>query len=123
MNSENQQTPIAVQPVSPDSVADARVDAIIQRFSWFANPDHQWSPSSEDIQYPSQNTPIVHTPSMYHLRRRPNIQCPACLRGDLGQLAHMEGPHGCLYDSDTEMLVQLTRGQSTLDNFYNVENE
>jgi hypothetical protein len=88
---------------SPDTVTDTRIDAIVRRFSWFANPDHQWSSSSEDIRYPSQNCPSIHTPTMYHLRRRPNIHCPACLRGELGQLGHMEGPYGCLY---TEQVVE-----------------
>lgn len=117
MNTENHRNVPPALSVSPNSVTDRRIDAIIQRFSWFANPDHQWS---SDVVYPSMN---VHRPTPYHLRRRPQIQCPACLNGELGQLAHMQGPHGCLYDSDAEMLVQLSRGQSTLDNFYNVENE
>jgi hypothetical protein len=100
MNSDST-TPIAPHenteniPITPtmDSITDQRIDAITQRFSWFANPDHQWSPFS-DIVYPSMN---VHHPTAYHLRRRPQIRCPACLQGELGQLAHMQGPHGCLY--------------------------
>jgi hypothetical protein len=82
---------------SPDSVADSRIDAIIQRFPWFANPDHQWSPSR------SPPIPIQH----YHLRRRPQIRCPACLNGELNQMAHMEAPNGCLYTN-------------TLDTFHDV---
>ena len=71
---------------SPDSVSDQRIDSIVQRFSWFANPDHQWSPTIQPV-------PV----NQYHLRRRPQIRCPACLNGELGQLSHMAGPHGCLY--------------------------
>ena len=78
--------PIQMPTQSPDSVTDARVDAIIQRFSWFANEDYIWAPQRPSV-------PI----NQYHLRRRPQIRCPACLQGLLGQLGHMEGPHGCLY--------------------------
>lgn len=69
-----------------------RIDAIIRRFPQFANPDHQWhSPSHQTI-------PI----NQYHLRRRPKIRCPACLRGELGQLGHMEGPYGCLFSEEVK---------------------
>lgn len=94
---------------SPDSVADRRVDAIIQRFSWFTNPDHQWTATSGEITYPSMSgaandaTPLMpetrtpHHPTTYHLRRRPQIRCEGCLNGEMNQQAHMQRPYGCLY--------------------------
>lgn len=95
---------------SPDSVSDHRIDSIIQRFSWFANPDHIWSSPHSQI-HPA--TP-VSIPRVYHLRRRPQIQCPACLSGELGQLGHMQRPYGCLSSEETK---------EELDPFYNVESE
>jgi hypothetical protein len=75
-----------------DARTDARVDAITRRFSWFANPDEQWPNSLPTATY--------HQPNQYHLRRKPQIQCPACLNGELGQLSHMQGPHGCLFSEE-----------------------
>lgn len=91
---------------------DTRIDALHSRFPWLSAPAHQWS--ALDF----HNIPV----NTYHLRRRPQIRCPACLVGELGQLAHMQGPHGCLYDSDADMLLQLSRGESTIDYHYNVDN-
>lgn len=115
---------IVVVPPSPDSIADTRIDAIVRRFSWFANPSHQWPAGSPSPMSTSPPRPSnIHFPTPYHLRRRPQIRCPACLGGELGQLAHMEGPYGCLYDSEADRVIQLNRTQSNFDDFYNVENE
>lgn len=75
-----------------DHRMDTRVDAILRRFSWFANPDEQWPDQQPGATY--------HRCNQYHLRRRPRIQCPACLQGILAQLPHAEGPHGCLFSEE-----------------------
>jgi len=99
--------PIPVLTRSPDSVADTRIDAILRRFSWFASPSHEWYSGDSS---PTRPTNIHYPVPHYHLRRRPQIRCPACLQGELGQMAHMQGPDGCLYSEE-------------LDAFHNVENE
>jgi hypothetical protein len=83
-------SPTSVTEFPDDIIQDVnfnrRRQAIIARFPQFDGPSHDWTPTERHI-------PI----NQYHLRRRPQIRCPGCLYGDLGQRAHMESPFGCLY--------------------------
>ena len=66
-----------------DEVNDQRIDALQGRFRWLENESETWKPSRK--------------PPPYHLRTKPKIKCRGCLSGELGQLAHMDEPSGCLY--------------------------
>lgn len=101
--------PIPVLRRSPSTVTDTRMDAILRRFDWFANPDHVWTTTIS----------LEQTPRVYHLRQRPQIHCPACLQGELGQMAHMQGPNGCLYTE--EVSEEEKEEEPCLDRYYYVD--